>query len=226
MRAAPLPAELQAAAPELGRRFAVILRGLYELIAAGFYKDPKRHHLIVPLCFYIDRTSKRLVRLMAHLAAGTLRLRKPHPGRKPGTPPIHLPRKRAWLLVSLQHRTAHFANLLENLLLEPQAAAIIAATPQAQRLLRSLCHMLGIRPPALARPPAPRSPRKVPARATPRLPTVQAAIPLRLPRPAPATSPDQPPPIPWEPPAHGPPPCPHLRHRWPRAAPRPTEPTA
>jgi len=54
--------------------------------------------------------------------------------------------------------TAQVAGLLEILIARPQMAGLLAACPQAGRILRPLCRMLGIRPfpPALRREPVPR----------------------------------------------------------------------
>jgi hypothetical protein len=109
---------------------------------------------------------------------------------------------------------AGYASQLNHLLAEPEAAALLAASPQAARILRPLCHLLGIRPASV--PPLPRRERPAAAIA-PRLarqpaPTLQAprkglieASTRTDPRPIPsAWSPRTPPPL-----------CPRMLDRWP-----------
>ncbi len=146
MQAAILPAELRAAAPAFAARLAVLLAGLVALIARAFYRNPRRFPLILPLCLWLQRTRNRVARVMQKLEAGTLRVRNPRPSRKSsGKRPLALPRQRAWLLTDLKHEGAYYALRLEALLAEPDIAALISTTPQAQRLLRPLCHILGVR---------------------------------------------------------------------------------
>ncbi len=141
-----LPAELLAAAPAASARLDVLIRGLIALIARAFYRNPRRFPLILPLCLWLERTTARFARLMRKLESGTLRPRQPRPNRESsGKRPLALPRQRAWLLADLKHEGAYYALRLEALLAEPDIAALIATTPQAQRLLRPLCHILGVR---------------------------------------------------------------------------------
>ncbi|CAG4923437.1 unnamed protein product [Acidocella sp. C78] len=68
-----------------------------------------------------------------------------------------------WLRITFP-AAASLAPQLRALLDAPDAHAFIAATPAAGRILRPLCHTLGIRPPPLlALPPRPRKPRPKPA---------------------------------------------------------------
>jgi hypothetical protein len=55
---------------------------------------------------------------------------------------------------------AAFGAQLQHLLADPEMAALVAAAPQAGRVLRPLCRMLGVRPPPgpLAPPSRPRAP--------------------------------------------------------------------
>ena len=164
-----LPAELLAAAPAASARLDVLIRGLIALIARAFYRNPRRFPLILPLCLWLQRTRNRVTRVMQKLEAGTLRVRKPRPHRKSsGKRPLALPRQRAWLLTDLKHEGAYYALRLEALLAEPDIAALISTTPQAQRLLRPLCHILGVRHASLGiKPDAPNKP------ASPRLQALQ-----------------------------------------------------
>ena len=181
MHPATIPPELQAAAPELGRRFAVILAGLATLIARAFLRHP-RAALIMPLWRYLTHTARRFDRLMAHIAAGRLP-RKSAPGRtRPPTEPGAAPRAAAfpntpaWLVVDLKHEGAYFRGQIEALLAEPAAAQLLAAHPAAARLLRPLCHMLALDRPGPAKPPRPstQNPRARPHLRHPALPAQSA----------------------------------------------------
>ncbi len=96
----------------------------------------------------LRRTAERFARLAAKVHAGTLppprrRLRSPRPARPQ---PLRLPRGVAWLLRRLPQAAAA-ASQLQHLLADPAMADLLAAAPQAGRLLRPLCQMLGVRPP-------------------------------------------------------------------------------
>ncbi len=165
MSATALPPELRATAPALALRFAELVAGLIAVIARVFYRHPTRFQVILPLCLWLERTRNRLAKVMHKLESGTLRARKPQVGGKSsGKSPVAFPRRRDWLLVDLKHEGAYYAQRLEALLTEPDIAQLVATTPQAQRLLRPLCHMLGVRhaslgikPEALNKPPSPAS---------------------------------------------------------------------
>ncbi len=115
--------------------------------------------LATPLMFLLwsrlRRTALRFASLAAKLRAGTLppprhRTRSPRPVQPPS---LRLPRGHAWLVRRLPQAAAS-ASQLQCLLADPAMAELLAAAPQAGRLLRPLCRMLGVRPPpALPRPP-------------------------------------------------------------------------
>lgn len=144
-------------ATELATRLHAILVPLCAAIARLLLRDPRHVALILPLCRYLTRTGQRFARLMARLAAGTVR---PRPGVRPHCPtcvrPTHghparvrLPTGQAWLLHALRlhpgrHEVALATQCVERLLATPDAAAILAAAPQAVRLLRPLCRLLGV----------------------------------------------------------------------------------
>jgi hypothetical protein len=162
-------------APHLARVFGQIIAALAALVAHAFLKDPRRVALIVPLWGYLTRTARRFDRLIARLAAGRppraarpARTGRPPKSakaaepRQPGSRP-RLPRGRRWLAAALQHHGAGYASQLNHLLEDPANAALLTASPQAQRLLRPLCHILGIAPSCVPPlPPRPRKPRPKP----------------------------------------------------------------
>ncbi|HET9146869.1 MAG TPA: hypothetical protein VFN77_02350, partial [Acetobacteraceae bacterium] len=70
--------------------------------------------------------------------------------RKPRPAPPRLPRGFAWLLAPVPEAAAS-ASQLRHLLAEPEMQGLIAADPRFGRILRPLCHMVGIRPPPFLR---------------------------------------------------------------------------
>jgi hypothetical protein len=78
------------------------------------------------------------------------------------------------MLHAMGHHVAVYRNLLEQLLAEPAMAELLAASPGAARIIRPLCHMLGLPPPC--KPPGRPSQAQPP-------PTPEAQpAPLRPPR--------------------------------------------
>ncbi len=80
----------------------------------------------------------------------------------PAKPYIRLPSSRGWILRQYPG-TGMQAAWLGALFAAPGTAEFLAAAPQAGRLLRPLCRMLGIEPPPVIaptpRPPRPKRPR-------------------------------------------------------------------
>jgi hypothetical protein len=134
----------------------------------------------------IGRIQLRLERLIAHWRAGTLpKPRKPRPGRarKPTERPKFLT-SRAWLAVHGCEIRGYAAQLDRLLTTDPEWAEFLKAVPQAGRILRPLCHMLAIDPPAEirrdAKPRPPRDPIPKPAPFRVPIPTgARAWIPRR-----------------------------------------------
>ena len=213
MTSAPITPTLRDAAPDIARRFGVIMADLYALVAHGFLRHPTRVFIIIPLCGYITRTIRRFQRLAARVAAGDLPRPRPRPsaaGRAtPSTRPrpAPLPSRHGWLGADLGYMARGYGSQLATLLAEPATIELLATVPSAGRLLRPICRMLGRPFPALRAP----SPAK-PAPAAPR-----AATPIARPALLAATAC---PPAPSLPPAGSRPslpgpPCEHLRNRWP-----------
>jgi hypothetical protein len=123
----------------------------------------------------IRRVKQGFFRLAARIQAGSYVPRKATTRRQPAErkPPRKnpLPRKFAWLLPLVPEATCYGSHL-QNLLAEPEMAALMAAAPvPMRRLLGPLCHMLGVRPPPpIARPRKPRQPRAKPPDPPPRPP--------------------------------------------------------
>ncbi len=122
----------------------------------------------------MQRTRLRLLRLITHLLAGhTPRRRAPARPRaktERKTPRLRLPSRKAWLASEIGWYGRNYATMLADALNMPETAALIANSPQAHRILRPLCRMLGLTIPAvpalLKRPRKPRPPK--PKRLTPK----------------------------------------------------------
>jgi hypothetical protein len=119
----------------------------------------------------LSRIKQAFARVAALVAAGSYcprrRVAAPRPGQKP-PPPDRLPRQFGWLLPLLPDAVA-YRSQLEQLLADPEMAALLAAAPASlRRPIRSLCWMLRISPPpVLAAPAKPRTPRETKPPATP-----------------------------------------------------------
>ena len=165
-----MPWTLPPAPTSLSHHLAIIVGAMRGALAARCAKDRVAAPLILLAWTRLGRLAARFERLMAKVRAGRLpaapvvrRRVAAVPGvfRPPGVPqPLQLPRGFGWLL-RLVRETAAYSGQVETLLADPEMAALLAASPQARRILRPLCHMLAIRPgPALSiprrrKPPAP-----------------------------------------------------------------------
>ncbi|MCX7375821.1 MAG: hypothetical protein NTY94_03680 [Alphaproteobacteria bacterium] len=142
------------------------------------------------LWFRLERTANRLTRLYERWQTNTLpkprpkaartnSVRKPAPQipelPAPGMPlveaPPRLPHGRGWITRRIPE-AGPSAGQLHDLLQTATIQDFVQAAPQAARLLRPLCHALGVDQPAwLQRPPRPRPTRK-PRAKRPRRPSL------------------------------------------------------
>jgi hypothetical protein len=178
-----------AASPtSLSQHFGCIIAALCELVAVWGAKC----HAITPVMnrawSRLRRTSIELSALLARFRAGKLRVGSAAPRRAlaktrapAARPPVSLPRRCGWLVrmmpadigygvevASFRARLLAYRSQLTHLLADPEMVALIEAAPQARRLLRPLCNMLGIESvAALLRPAdaAPHSADRAPAAA-------------------------------------------------------------
>ncbi len=136
------------APPALADRFACLIDGLCRGLADRGAGMGIAWPLLALLWSRLRRTALRFARLAEKFRAGTLPLprRRRRAPRKVQPPPLRLPRGFAWLLRRLP-QAASAASQLQHLLADPAMAELLAAAPQAGRLLRPLCQMLGVRPP-------------------------------------------------------------------------------
>jgi len=179
----------------LANIFTVIMSTLQALIDVPAGHDRVRGPLFRHVWSRAAAAVIRFETLYAAWQAGTLRpprIRAPRPTQ--ATPPDaeapaparlrhRLPRRRGWLAAT-HFNMRNVASQLAHMLDRPDLADFIQAAPQLRRVLRPICHMLGIDPPSPwrlpPRPPRPPSPPS-PPRARPARPTL---APLLRPLPA------------------------------------------
>jgi hypothetical protein len=166
--------------PETFALFLSILRDYISPVAA---RDWSRSAFLVFVIGRLRRTEKRFHRLYDRWKSGTLPKprttpRAPRPAaprpthiKANGLPIFPVPGKNHWLIEQLpEARPSH--SLLRHFVTIPEFAEFLAAAPQAGRLLRPLCRMLGVPlPPFLARPNRERTQRPNAAPAQPPTPT-------------------------------------------------------
>ena len=126
--------------------FTALFTGLQAAIAVVAARERHLTVLLVVVWGRIGRIRTRLERLIALWRAGMLP--KPRKSRAGGTRlggrgKSALPAVPAWLLVAVRE-AAPFGARLEHLLSEAECVAFLAAVPQAGRILRPLCRMLGV----------------------------------------------------------------------------------
>ncbi|MDA8248388.1 MAG: hypothetical protein M0Z28_04355 [Rhodospirillales bacterium] len=147
-------------------RLAGILDTLCRAIADRGGRKLLAGPLVILIWTRLRRISARVLTLAARIEAGTnkpARPRRPRaarPRRPP--PPLSLPRGKAWLVRLARMEAAAAGSQLRHLLAQPDMQALAAADPRMGRLLRPLCHMLGVTPTPEIAQPAPR-PRPAPA---------------------------------------------------------------
>ena len=153
------PFGLPDTAPELARRFAVIMAGLGTLIARRFLKMPHLSGFTVLLYGRLNRAVRRLHRALTR-PAGKVRAARARAGRADGAPaasgavarerPVALPSGRGWIVRELGWEAAAYMLHLEVLLAEPGTQAALEAKPGLWRILRPICRMLGVVMPVAA----------------------------------------------------------------------------
>ena len=142
MNASTEPFGLPDNAPELARRFAVIMAGLGALIARRFLKMPHLSRFTVQLWNYLNRATRRFYRALTRKSVKA----RARVGRADDTRvrPVALPTGRGWIVRELGWEAAAYLSHLEVLLGEIAAQASLAAAPGAGRILRPICRMLGV----------------------------------------------------------------------------------
>ena len=158
--------------PTIATLFSAILAGLRAAVAnssalrslnpAHAERVRARTALLVLVWGRIGRMANRFENLFARWRAGTLPKPRPSRAGQPTSPreTARIPTGRAWLVHVVGFEAAGRASQLQHLLARPDMAEFLHAAPQAGRILRPLCHMLGITPPLAAPPLEPTQPRK------------------------------------------------------------------
>ncbi|MGC9269444.1 hypothetical protein [Acidiphilium sp.] len=145
---------------------------------AARVSDPLLHFMVN----YLSRTCARLLKIIA--SPPKIRPPRPRPNRPDRVrKPNPIPGGFNWLrrLIPNNHILNGHAVAFQQLLNEADMRELIEANPTTGRLLRPLCRMFGIKPPAgLQRPPRPKRPKR----------------PTRPRRPKPAKPPETPPDFP------------------------------
>ncbi|MBV8521683.1 MAG: hypothetical protein JOY71_06070 [Acetobacteraceae bacterium] len=137
----------------LSNRLALIIAGLRGILAAHMAKDRSAVAVLFLAWARLGRLSSRFQALLAAIRAGRL---PPTPSarrqagddlelpRPEGLPAPRLPGRFGWL-IRLVPGAAVYGTQVQYLLADPEMSALLADVPQAGRILRPLCRMLGIR---------------------------------------------------------------------------------
>jgi hypothetical protein len=142
--------------PTSALRFADIAQALCR--ALGHAMGIGLVQVVMGLVIYrrIQRVRERLVALEARFLAGLVRsgraavVERAAPAGDAGVPRatqtsgVWLPRRFGWLCGLVPGEAASYAGQLRVVLAEPEMVALLAACPQAVRIVRPLCWMLGI----------------------------------------------------------------------------------
>ncbi len=221
----------------LAEAFARVIQGIWDTLSthapgqpaaaahaqSRAYGIPATTPLLRRMQAYIVRLVFRLDSLVQRYESGRIAHPRPRalrpetasneraPSERPAPlPPAPLPRGNAWLILHVQ-RTAQYIGHVEAFLARPDARALIQAAPQAGRILRPLCHALGMAPPPWlrlpgSRPPPDPCPRRVQRNyrrlnpipwLSPGQATRQATATIQPPKPEPQPEPAPPTPTPW-----------------------------
>jgi hypothetical protein len=190
----------------LAQWLTLIVAALQKAAAARAGRDHAVAPLVMLLWTRLARLTARFDALVARLTAGhpaapcrqRTRPASIVPARKAPAPGLRLPRSQAWLIRLLPGEAASYGGQLQALLADPQMAALLAAAPEAGRILRPLCRLLAIAPegmlalPSAAGKPAPK-PRPAKPAPPPEPPSAISQIWAVLTAGMPAAAPDPPP---------------------------------
>ena len=111
--------------------------------------------------------------------------------RRKGGPPIpDLSRRSTWVIAPVGHHAAGYASQFQFLLNDPATLATLAAAPpaaqkSASRILRPLCHILGVTLPPILQRQAPAAKPRLPRPVRPRTPPPPHLAPWAEPIPVP-----------------------------------------
>ena len=145
MPASNEPFGLPDTAPELARRFAMIMAGLGALIARRFLKMPHLAGFTLLLWGRLNRAVRRLHRALTQ-KSGKVRAKRAPVARADvvRVRSMSLPSGRGWIVRELGWEAATYMGQLEALLAEIGTRATLAEAPAAGQILRPICRMLGV----------------------------------------------------------------------------------
>jgi len=159
------------AARSLTDRFAWLFDGLCKAIGVNAHRRGMEAALAWVVWHRVRVLGERLIALAARVQAGRLPRRRtatPHPGFGPlhGPKPqgereksaevaasgvrLALPRGFGWIRKMLPE-AAQFAGVIQYMLRDPEVAGLVEKSPQARRILRRLCNLLGVNAPEFLR---------------------------------------------------------------------------
>jgi hypothetical protein len=179
----------------LADAFVSIMEALLRSVVAEAQERRMYPPVLAAIQARLQRLGNRFLALLDRYRAGKLRVAEPAPPRPAAAPAAdsaprarrvpdpdsRLPQVFAWLRRLLPESAVWPATALGYVLQDPEVENLIAAAPQAGRILRSFCRMLGVRPPPmLAVPPRPRLQTTPP----PEPSTEQSATPVDVTRPS------------------------------------------
>ena len=176
----------------LATLLTAILTGMRAALAPHVNRDRTRTAILLCAWTRIGRAASRFQALFTRWQSNTLPTPRPTRAACPAgaQQKPYFPAGRAWLAGTTDHHVRGHASQLQHLLDHHDMPAFLAAAPQAGRILRPLCHMLGITMPAVllprsrakaSRPKPAKPPRPKPAP----LPPLRPLHPQRRPRPMP-----------------------------------------
>ena len=143
----------------LSERFALIMVNLCHTVGwcvakhragfSGYFVAQAIVPLQVPIWDRFTKLRKQVEKLLAKLATGWRPVAaKPRAYAKREmkvATGVRLPTKFGWL-VGLSQETARYGAFLQDLLSEPETIALVAEVSPLRRLLRPICHALGMQP--------------------------------------------------------------------------------
>lgn len=141
------PIDLIQDAPALAARLGLILHGLMALVARRFLRQPRLMGLAVPFWSWLSRKRQRFERMVTR----PIRVRAPgvagpvgEGAKRERKPAVAWPRGRGWLVKELGWEAAAYTSQLTALLDDSAMQAALAAMPGLARVLRPVCHVLGV----------------------------------------------------------------------------------
>ncbi len=150
-------------------RFTWVIGGLLHYLGRIFDRDRSRGPLTILIHKRLRRLEARFLALVARFEAGTLRpvrVRAASPRPAQARPPRAMPVGFGWLCRLMPEGDTYGAYLTGEFLAGADVAALLAAAPQAGRVLRSMLWMTARPVPEMLRLPG-RAPRPRKSRALP-----------------------------------------------------------